>query len=637
MIDILNFIFFKKMNSADHSNSISLLLKQGLDLHQQGNLKEASNIYHQLLLIQPAHFDALYLSGLIAANFKNLPVAVEFFLNAIEINPNNAKSYSNLGNALLELGRVEEALENYDKAITLNPDYPEAYINRGVALQDLNRLDDSLSNFDIAISKNPLFADAFLNRGNVLQELGRFEEALLSYESAIAIDANYFEAYSNRGLVLHKLHRFEKALKSYDKAIFIYPSYLQAYTNRGVLQIELKLFKEALVSFDSALSIDSSCADAYCNKGVALQELNLLEESLKNFDLAIANNPEYIDAYINRGIVLQELKRIEESLSSFDRAISFQPNNANAQWNKSLTALLSGDYKLGWALYEWRWKSESFTSLKREFSGPLWIGNTDICGKTLLLHFEQGLGDFIQFCRYVNLFKHSDIKVILETPYSLVGLLSGLEGADEIIEYGKPLPSYDYHCPLMSLPLAFKTNLNNIPSPHYYLKTTNQKIYKWSNLLGNKTKSRIGIVWSSNSFHKNNHKRNLSLEQFLPLVGDCHEFICLQKELREGDETTLKNNNIRYFCDLIEDFSDTAALCELMDLVISIDSSVAHLAGAIGKPTWILLPYAPDWRWLLDKDESPWYESVRLFRQDKNKTWSTVIHNISISMKLFNF
>jgi hypothetical protein len=245
------------------------------------------------------------------------------------------------------------------------------------------------------------------------------------------------------------------------------------------------------------------------------------------------------------------------------------------------------------------------------------------------LHAEQGLGDTIQFCRYAKLVKALGARVVLEVPQALLRLLSGLEGVDVLTEKGQALPAFDYHCPLLSLPLAFKTDMTNIPSPKPYLAASPQKCEEWARRLGVKGKPRVGLVWSGRTEHQNDHNRSLTLEQLLPILPVGCEYVSLQKEVREADKPVLEGCDIRHYGEELKDFTDTAALCELMDLVISVDTSVAHLAGALGKSTWVLLPYAPDWRWLLDRDDSPWYESLKLYRQAEDSSWGPVLERVS--------
>jgi tetratricopeptide (TPR) repeat protein len=588
-----------KPTAVQPQPDLAVLFKQGLALHQQGQLERASLIYEQVLAKQPLHFDALHLSGVIAAQVKNPSLAIELIGKAIQINPIHASAYSNRGNALKALKRVEEALASYDKAIAIDPDYAEAYANRGNALKELKRVEEALASYDKAIAIKPDYAEAYSSRGSALKELKRVDEALASYDKAIAIKPNYAEAYYNRGNALKDLRRMEEAIASYDKAIAIEPNYAEAYYNRGNALKDLKRLYDAVVSYDKANAI----------------------------------KPDYAEAYCNRGNALQDLKRVEEAVACYDNAIKIKPDHPAAHWNKSHALLLKGDLVQGWELYEWRWKNEKIALRRRNFPQPLWLGAEDITGKTLLLHAEQGLGDTIQFCRYAKLVKSLGVKVLMAVPRDLTNLLRGLDGVDDFLEQGETLPAFDYHCPLLSLPLAFKTDLTNIPSPQPYLVVSTRKREEWAQRLGAKTKARVGLVWSGSALHENDHNRSLTLQQLLPHLPQGYEYVSLQKEVREVDVSVLNSSAIRHYGERLEDFTDTAALCDLMDLVISVDTSVAHLSGAIGKSTWILLPYASDWRWLLDRHDSPWYESMKLYRQDESRNWLSVLERLEVDLE----
>jgi hypothetical protein len=292
--------------------------------------------------------------------------------------------------------------------------------------------------------------------------------------------------------------------------------------------------------------------------------------------------------------------------------------------------LLTGDFEQGWPLYEQRWENKNLDLKKWTVPQPLWLGVEPLDGKTIVLHAEQGFGDTIQFCRYAKLVCALGARVILQVPKSLVPLLVGLDDVAELRDMQQPLPDFDYHCPLMSLPLAFKTTLTTIPSTTRYLQASQTKLTEWTHKLGQKTKPRVGLVWSGNPAHKNDENRSLKLEQLLTILPKGIDYICLQKEVRASDQELLNNQvAIKTFCHALNDFSDTAALCELMDVVISVDTSVAHLASALGKATWVLLPYAPDWRWLLNRQDSPWYQSVRLYRQGEQRDWHNVLQQIA--------
>ena len=545
-----------------------MLVQQGLNLHQRGNLNDAQNIYEQILSIQENNFDALQLLGALFAQVKKYPQAIKFLSKAIIVDPNHAGCFSNLGISFQKLRRLEEALSSYDKAISLQADYAEAYSNRGAVLQELKRFDEALSSYDKAISIKGDYAEAFNSRGTVLEELKRLEEALSSYHKAISINKDFTESYYNRGNVLHKLKRLEEALSSYDKSISLHEDYAEAYSNRGT--------------------------------------------------------------------VLEELKRLDEALSSYEKAISINKDYAEAYWNSSICYLLAGNFNEGWARYEWRWQSKSISKTAgiRKFSQPLWLGTEVLKDQTIFLYAEQGLGDTIQFSRYVSLVAGLGAKVVLEVQPSLVKLLSYLEGISQIISKGDKLPNFDYQCPLMSLPLAFKTELKTIPSVSKNISTDEKKVEKWQAILGEKTKPRVGIVWSGAVNHKNDLQRSLKLSQLITHLPSDYEYLSLQKEISDVDkEVLIECCKIKHFGDDLKDFTDTAALCELIDIVISVDTSVAHLAGTLGKNTWILLPYSPDWRWLLDRNDSPWYSSVKLYRQEKINDWESVLVNIESDLK----
>ncbi len=316
-------------------------------------------------------------------------------------------------------------------------------------------------------------------------------------------------------------------------------------------------------------------------------------------------------------------------MASYRKALTIEPDYAPAHWNESLCRLLIGDFERGWKKYEWRWKCDQDLLATRNFSQPLWLGREDLTGKTILLHAEQGLGDTIQFARYAQAVAQKCAKVILEVQPSLRSLLSEISGAYKVLSRGEPLPEFDFHCPLLSLPLAFNTRLETIPATIPYLGARAAVVKRWEDNLGKRDVPRVGIVWSGLSTNVNDHNRSIALSRLAALAGPSVKLVSLQNEVRAEDEKALAaNKQILHFGSELEDFSDTAALVSLMDLVVSVDTSVAHLAGALGKPVWILLPFAPDWRWLVDREDSPWYPTARLFRQPKIGDWDSVIDKV---------
>jgi tetratricopeptide (TPR) repeat protein len=447
-------------------------------------------------------------------------------------------------------------------------------------------------------------------------------------------------AYFKRGVELAGLKRFDEALASYDRALAVNPNNTNAHFNRGKALLRLRRLNESLASFDRAIALKPDYAGAYLSRGIVLSDLTRLEESLASFDRAVAVKPDYFAAYVNRALVLIYLKRFDEALASYDRAIALKPDDPEAYWRKSDLKLLLGDYEEGWRLHEWRWKSRSYEGFSREFPRPLWLGEQSVIGKTLLIHAEAALGDTIQFCRYIPMVQGRGAKVLLEVHPPLAALMSTLNGDFTVVEKGRPLPDFDLHCPMMSLPLAFKATVETIPAAVPYLRADSDKRKSWRDRLGDKTRPRIGVAWSGRigrAIDRNPcRKRYFELRLLESLLQLPMEFHSLQKDIRQEDAKVLRSfRQIRAHHDELNDFADAAALIEEMDLVISVDTAVAHLAGALVKPVWILLPHATDYRWMIDRDDSPWYPSATLFRQSAIGDWSEVISRVIERLKIY--
>ncbi len=403
------------------------------------------------------------------------------------------------------------------------------------------------------------------------------------------------------------------------------------YFHRGNALLSLKRFEEALASYDRATALRPDYAEAYNNRAAAAYALGRFEEALANCDCALALRPDHAATFCNRAAAAYVLGRFDEALANYNHTITLQPDHAGAHFGKATLRLLAGDFARGWPEYEWRWGAAALTP--RHFSQPRWSGAQDIRGKTILLHSEQAFGDVIQFCRYVPLVAKRAGRVILEVPGTLRGLMRSLSGDARIACSGDELPAFDLHCPLLSLPLAFGTRLETIPSRTPYLSAAPRYLEKWGALLGPKRQLRIGVAWSGNATHKHDHVRSIKLASLLPILDADATFISVQKDISDEDAKLLiEQKRIVNFGEALEDFSDTAALMSHLDLVISADTSVAHLAGALAKPVWVLLPFVPDWRWLLDRDDSPWYPTARLFRQDESRSWEGALARVKAAL-----
>lgn len=472
-------------------------------------------------------------------------------------------------------------------------------------------------------------AAAHMRLGNALRTLKRHEEALASYGRALALRPDYPQALYNRGNALRALKRHEDAVADYDRALALRPDYPQALSNRGNALRDLKRHEEALASYERLLVLTPDDAGTLNNRGIVLRALRRHEEALASFERALALRPDDAKTLNNHGNVLRALNRHEEALASYQRALALKPDYAGAHWNEALCRLLLGNFATGWQKYEWRWQRETFTSPQRDFIQPLWKGQQSLAGKTVLLHAEQGFGDTIQFCRYAGLVASQGATVMLEVQPPLRSLMSSLAGVARVLGKGEPLPAFDYHCPLLSLPLVFDTRLETIPATVPYLRAPAERVSHWEARLGPKTAPRVGIAWSGRPKHKNDHNRSLALSTLAPLLRQGIRIISVQKDVRPGDRDFLERRGDIMNCGAaLTDFADTAALISLLDLVISVDTSVAHLAGALGKPVWVLLPFSPDWRWLLARDDSPWYPTARLFRQSSIGGWNGVISHV---------
>lgn len=568
-------------------------LRQAVAFHQAGNLDEAEILYEQLLAAYPDNIDVLMLLGIAKTSQKETGNAIRLFEKVIAMQPDHALAHHNLGNALYAQKQYDKALQHLDKTASLAPNSSEAFNSLSIVLSSLERYDEALKKCEKAIALTPNSAEPYNTRATIFLNMKRYEEALTDCDKAITLNPNHASAYNNRGLALNSLKRYEEALASYDKAIQLYPTFAMAFNNRALTLQLLRQYDAALESCEKAISINIKLTMAYNNRGLILCNLQRYDEALKSYDKAIAINPDYADAY----------------------------------WNKSLLLLLLGQYEEGWKLYEWRWKKTG-KDVWPVSGKPLWLGKEPLAGKTIFLHAEQGYGDTIQFCRYMPMVEALGAKVIIGAPNALTTLLHSLKGNYTILEQGSHSYAHDFQCPIPSLPLAFGTTLDSIPSHIPYLFAEPQKQALWQEKLGIKSRPRIGLIWSGTEHPVLRYDRSVRLDLLKPLLELDFEFHALQKALRPEDEVFFKTSKIIPHADELKDFSDTAALIMEMDLVISVDTSVAHLAGALGKRSWFLIHSEPDFRWLLNRGDNPWYPTARLFRQQKAGDWESVIEEL---------
>ncbi len=481
---------------------------------------------------------------------------------------------------------------------------------------------------DLVIAARPDFADGHRARGDALYRLGRLHEAIGSYGRAIALAPDPARALFNRGIIFQALNRPAEALADFDAVVALAPDSADAHSNRGLALQDLGRLDAALASFDRAIALAPDSIAAHTNRGVVLQDLDRAEDAIAAFDAAIALRPDFAEAHANRGHALQDLLRSQEALDSYDRAIAARPDFARASWAKGLALMQLGRMGKGWALFERR-AAEYAPNARRTFAEPAWSGEADIAGKTLFVHWEQGFGDTLQFCRYAGVAADRGARVVLSVQDPLLRLMKRLDPRVTVIGGAEQPAVFDLHCPLMSLPLALGLSDEAMPVDVPYLSADPADLAVWRARLPATGRPRIGLAWSGAPAQKNDRNRSMDLRRLQPLLDLDADWVCLQKDVRDADAGALaKEGRLRIVADDLRDFADTAALVETLDLVVSVDTSVAHLAGALGKPVWVMLTYNADWRWLLGRTDSPWYPSARLFRQPARSDWPSVAQDV---------
>lgn len=438
--------------------------------------------------------------------------------------------------------------------------------------------------------------------------------------SASLADSAFREAVAH-----HQQGRLAEAEQLYKRVLELQDDHVAALNFLGVLAYQLEDPARSVELIAKAIALDPSQPGFHSNLALSLNAVGRARDAIASCDRAIALDPGCVEAHSNKGNSLWGMGERAEALASYARALAIDPGHAQTHWNEGFLRLQIGEFDLGWRKHEWRWQLAHVVAHRRDFAGPLWLGKEDIRGKTILLHAEQGLGDTLQFCRYAKMVSALGAAVVLEVQAPLKALLANLEGVSCVVARGETLPEFDVHCPLWSLPLAFGTTFESIPAGAAYVRPGPAAIARWRDKLGPKSLPRVGIVWMGS----NGDRRSVPLEDALALATGDRQFVCLQKDLGGEDRRRLEQSGaIAIVADDLIDFSDTAAVVELMDLVITIDTSVAHLAAAMGKRVWILLAFNPDWRWFLDRDDSPWYPSARLFRQPAPGDWASVIARV---------
>jgi tetratricopeptide (TPR) repeat protein len=575
----------------------------GNALAERGTLDEAIGCYRTALSLAPGDPDTLYGLGNALCRQGRHDDAIACYLAGLGSRPDHPETLNNLGAALRDSGRAAEAVACCRRAIALRPDYAEAHNTLGTALRDLALPDAAISSYRTALRLMPGNADMHYNLGTTLMGQDRAAEAASSLECALGLRPDFAEAQTHLGNALREQGQLDQAEVCCRNAVALRPDLAEAHNNLGIVLRDQDRTEDAIASFGAALQLAPTLAEAHNNLGIALHHQGSPAEAVDSFHLALGPRPDFPEAHANLGMALLALGRYEE----------------------------------GWREYEWRWRTPLLAAARRDFVQPQWRGEPAV-GRTLLIHAEQGFGDSLQFCRFATAAASRGLHVVLEAPRPLLRLLQGLAGVCQLVAYGDPLPPFDLHCPMLSLPLALGTTLDSVPAPTGYLKADPVQASRWSQRLaasGGQT-LRVGLVWAGSPRAHTpvlatvDRRRSLAPDRLAPLFDlPGIQFVSLQKDGPTPTGTT----PLIDVMDEMEDFADTAALVAGLDLVVSVDTAMAHLAGALGTPVWLLNRFDSCWRWLTGRRDSPWYPSLRLYRQPAPGDWDSVLADVARDLR----
>ncbi|MCS6952946.1 MAG: tetratricopeptide repeat protein, partial [Bryobacteraceae bacterium] len=615
-------------------------LEQGLRWQREGRLAEAARCYRRVLEHQPDNPDALHLLGMVEYASGRPEAALGLIAQAIRSRPDVAAFHNNLGNALLASGRPEQACLAFEEALRLTPRYAEALVNYGNALQQLQRWEEAVAVLVRAVELEPELPEAYNNLGNALAGRGDLEAAAACLGEALRRQPDYAEAWLNLAHVRRKQQRLEEAAECCRQALRLAPEFFQAHValaavlaalgqtaaaeraareavrlrpqdpdgwaQRAMCLLEQGRHRAAAACAQQALRLRPEHPQAWNNLGAALMELGCHEAAADCFREAIRLKPDLADAHYNLGNVHREARDPAHALACYEEALRCEPKHVRARWNRALTLLSVGDWERGFEEFEWRWKMPFLRP--RPFAQPLWDG-TPLDGRTILLYAEQGLGDVIHFVRFARQVQACGGRVLLESPRALVGLLASAPGIDELVAAGDALPPFDVQAPLMSLPRILKLTSQTLPPSVPYLHADPARREAWERRFRALGGLRVGLVWAGNPQHAHDRRRSLALDVLAPLgrIPGVH-FVGLQYGPRSCQGLAPPEGlTFLHLGPELGDFGEAAAAVAALDLVISVDTAMAHLAGALGCPVWVLLAFVPDWRWGLEGETTPWY------------------------------
>jgi len=604
-------------------------------LHQEkGRLTEAEALYLKVLRARPRDVDVLQSLANVALQSGRIDIAVERLKAVLAVRPEMVLMRFNLGTALRQLGRFQEALAEHDAAIALDPQDPmlraTLWTNRGEVLRKLDRPEEAIESLDRALALRPDHAEAWICRGTIMHKRARLEEAMADFDRAIALRPKDPGIFIIRSAVLLELGRAQEALESLDEALAFSPDNAGVWNSRGNALNAIGRLDDALASFERAVALNPGTAISWNNHGKVLHDLGRADEAVESLQRALTLNPNYPEAWDNLGNALYKLGLPAEAVKNYDRAIALKPDFADAHFNRSLILLLLGRFEAAWDGYEHR-KLKRSPVADRTYPQPLLSRAADARGKVVLIHVEQGIGDTIQFCRYLPMLEGLGARVLFGAPTELHALMRSLSPTVEIV--GADTMPFDYHAPLMSLPRSFGTRLETIPADVPYLFAESERVARWKRRIGEEG-FRIGVSWAGGATIPG---RAFSPAHFMAISAlPGVRLISLQKggEAELAATPDLKIERLEGLDEGPDAFVDTASVMQSLDLVITCDTAIAHLAGALARPTWVALPHVADWRWLLDRADSPWYPTLRLFRQKARGDWGSVFAAMQAALRV---
>jgi tetratricopeptide (TPR) repeat protein len=620
------------VNPAQGADAARECFLAGLDRFRAGDFAGAEGNFLAALALSPDRPSVLTNLANALLEQREFGEARIYAMRATEVDPSSYEAWFTLGRCSAGEGNHELALACMDNALARRPAAVPALFHRGAALNHLQRHEAAFESYSHAVAIDPGHANAWLNAGVSLAYLRRYREAADTFAGALRAQPDFPQAHLNLGITYFKTQRYEAALAQFDRGLALAPQDPELWFNRGIVFAEWNRHDEALRCYDAALRTRPDYAEAWCNRGVALKACFRDAEALENYDRALAHKADFVEAWSNRGVVLFESRRYAAALESYAKALHLRPGHPDANWNESHVRLLLGQFAVGWNKYGARWQRHR-ADAPRHVQRPLLSLDQASAPRRILLWAEQGYGDTLQFCRYAPLLARTGAQVIVEVPEPLRELMGSLESCTVIAQSATP-PDFDFQAPLMDLPRIFETTLDTVPAPAAYLRADLGAIARWTERLGPRgRKLRIAVATAGNPQNANDHRRSMPLRELAPLL-DLAQVLVVQKELSTDDAHYWRGHpEMQFLGPQIASFADSAAIASLVDVVISVDTSLAHLAGALGRPVWILLPWAPEWRWLLDRSDSPWYPSARLFRQESAGDWSGVVAQVATALR----